>query len=1597
MKRTFIKTKTWALGMALVCLSALGTVAAQPAPPGGAPANDLCANATPISCGDALAGSNIDATEQAVPTTGGTVGPGVWYTFTGDGNDVTLSTCNAATFDTEINVVTSPDCINFTNVAGNDDFTGCAGATSELTFTSLVGTVYYVYVSDYISGGSNAGTFTLSMTCAPPPPPANDVCGGAISLNCGDDVTGSIGISATTTDEPACIAGLGQPGVWYSFVGDGSSYDIALDAPGFDPYLIVTTTCAPGATCDATNDDGGGGLNSLISGFATTNGVTYYIYVWENSISSLTMNFELSLSSSACAPPANDLCANAEAITCGDALAGSTEFGTQQAIDGSAGIGVWYTFTGDGGDVTLSTCNAASFDTEITVMTSPDCAAFTQVAFNDDNAGAGCAGNTSELTFTTVDAETYYVYVSHWQAGSTTTGTFTLSMTCPPPANNECSTAQALACGESTSGATVNADATDQPSCLNGASPGVWYSFVGDGTDYIIDVTSPGFDPAIVVTGTCTPGTPGNCDIVESGTGSVSATVPATTNGTTYYVYVLENNFNEMSFDLSLSSSACTPPANDLCTNAETITCGDVLAGSTAFGTQQAIDGSAGIGVWYTFQGTGLDITLSTCNDADFDTEITVMTSPDCSSFTQVAFNDDNSGAGCGGNTSLLTFTSTYDETYYVYVSHWQSGSTVTGTFNLTMTCATPVNDLCADALPIACGDVVQGNNYNSTVSVDESCAEINAGNGVWYTMVGTGEDVTVSTCSPNTDFDTELVVTSGDCASQTCVAANDDDFNCPDNGLFSTLTFYAEPGETYNIYVSNYDPTSGTPFGEFELSVTCACPTIDAGSLTADAASVCMSGGSATVSATENVAPTVPTGYAVAYVLTSGAGLDIVDVQASPSFSVAAAGDYTIHTLVLDPADQATLLAETTGGGVAALLSGNGGTPLCGALDVTGAPVTVNPEPTATLSGDVTVCDGNAEQIQIDLTGVGPWDVVLATPSQNVDLLAITSSPMMVNVVSAGSYTLVSVNDANCPGTVSGTATVTEDLTAESAWSFAQVTNTLDVDFTDASLNSPTSWLWDFGDGNTSTAASPTHTYAADGTYTVCLTVTNNCGSDSACAAVVVDPVSLAPANDLCGGAITVNCGDVVSGNTDNATADDAPQGVSEGLWYVFSGTGDNVTASTCDAADFDTEIVVSTGSCGNLTFLANNDDDFTNCTGNTSQLTFATQVGVDYYIYVGDYSTTVGGTNTGNFDLSITCVAPPQAPANDLCSGAVAVTCGSTTAGTTVGSTATDVPNGEFGTPVSSEGVWYSITGTGDIITAATCGATWDMEIVVVEGACGGAQTFVASDDDGCDPGLQSIVSWSSTLGVEYYIYVADFSTTTGPNGNEGEFDLAITCQAPLANDDCQGAEMLTVGTSCVTTAGTVDGATESLPGCAGTADDDVWFSFVADATTATVDVTGAADFDAVFEVFDACGGTSLACIDATLDGETETTDLTGLTPGNTYYVRVYHWYAAASTTPTFDICVYNVVTGINEALDNSLSVYPNPSNGEFVVEIRGVEADAQLNVLDLAGRVIYAEGAVLNGDYRKDLNLDVATGTYLLQIATEEGMVTRKIQIH
>ena len=101
-----------------------------------------------------------------------------------------------------------------------------------------------------------------------------------------------------------------------------------------------------------------------------------------------------------------------------------------------------------------------------------------------------------------------------------------------------------------------------------------------------------------------------------------------------------------------------------------------------------------------------------------------------------------------------------------------------------------------------------------------------------------------------------------------------------------------------------------------------------------------------------------------------------------------------------------------------------------------------------------------------------------------------------------------VCLTATNAIGAHTGCETVTPLFQPTAAFTFF-ATGGGSVEFEDQSTNNPTSWLWDFGDGNTSTQPNPEHTYAASGTYTVCLTATNNEGSDTVCEDV---SISFAP-----------------------------------------------------------------------------------------------------------------------------------------------------------------------------------------------------------------------------------------------------------------------------------------------------------------------------------------------------------------------------------------------------------------------------------------------------------------------------------------------------
>ena len=112
---------------------------------------------------------------------------------------------------------------------------------------------------------------------------------------------------------------------------------------------------------------------------------------------------------------------------------------------------------------------------------------------------------------------------------------------------------------------------------------------------------------------------------------------------------------------------------------------------------------------------------------------------------------------------------------------------------------------------------------------------------------------------------------------------------------------------------------------------------------------------------------------------------------------------------------------------------------------------------------------------------------------------------------LTAGTYT-VTLTVSNSAGTISSTTSQSVTVSASApltAFTFARASNNGTIAFTDATVGTPTNWAWDFGDGNTSTQQSPSHTYSSYGQYTVTLMASNTSGANQISHTIYISPLS--------------------------------------------------------------------------------------------------------------------------------------------------------------------------------------------------------------------------------------------------------------------------------------------------------------------------------------------------------------------------------------------------------------------------------------------------------------------------------------------------------
>ncbi|WP_452228010.1 T9SS type A sorting domain-containing protein [Lacinutrix sp. MEBiC02404] len=354
----------------------------------------------------------------------------------------------------------------------------------------------------------------------------------------------------------------------------------------------------------------------------------------------------------------------------------------------------------------------------------------------------------------------------------------------------------------------------------------------------------------------------------------------------------------------------------------------------------------------------------------------------------------------------------------------------------------------------------------------------------------------------------------------------------------------------------------------------------------------------------------------------------------------------------------------------------------------------------------------------------------------------------------------------------------------------------------------------------------------------------------------------------------------------------------------------GATYRVSNCDSG-LDTQMTIR--NAGGVS-VAYNDDNGPACLGIAASIDFTPPTTGNYRIQVNKYDC-AATPNSSNGDIVVTLISNAPAPAtNDEPCSAIALTinpdfsCTSTAFGTVVGASNSGI-NACLGT--EDNDVWYSFVATNtshSIDLLNITGSTTDM----VHGVYGG---FIAPD---CSVAVGDNISCSDsnnntigglTVGQTYFVQVYTYSNGSATT----TFDICIGTPPPgPVNDVPCGAVSLTVNPdySCTsTTSGTVASASNSgLNPCFGTADNDVWYSFVATNTSHTVDLLNISGFTDMYHAV--YGGfiapdCSVAAADNISCSDPNSSTVTSLTIGNTYFVQVYSYYSGSSTA-TFDVCI-------------------------------------------------------------------------------------------
>ena len=670
-------------------LASLSTMAAF-----AQPANDECSGAIPVpinpdyNCTTVVSGTVAGATaSQGAPSVGyiGTPDNDVWFSFVATNPTHRISMINRVGAGNDlVHQVIGGTCSNMTAINLSDPETSTVSGL-------VVGETSYIRVYSYYTNNNHIATFDVCIG-TPPPPPANDNCGGAIVASINPTFECSVvtpGVLTGATASPVSDNGSGTPSddVWFRFIATNTSHRFELLNRIGDTSDLVHEIMA--GTCEGLQSmNVSDAENSLVSGF--TPGLEYFVRVYSFQTGPVAVaTFDLCIGTPP-PPPANDDCAGSievpvnAALLCETMVSATLTSATDSGVtDNGAGVpndDVWFHFTATSTSHIISIENVLGTPTNLVhEVMSGACNGLTSVLISDPNS--------STLT-NLVPGANYYVRVFSFQTGPAMNTTFGICVKTPPSmVNDECGQAIALTVNPDLNCATITAGtvlgATQSPVADNGAgtpNDDVWFYFIATNTSHSIDLLNISGSTADLVhelmSGDCD--NPESIYVSDNNDSIATGLVP----GQPYYVRV---------FTWANSATATTvfnicigtmppPPANDDCEGAVTLIPAATLAEGLVVGSVASATDTANVeepscasynggDVWYSVvvpaSGNISIETIGANGINSFDSGMAAYAGA-CGALSQIACDDDG---GDTGNFSKISLTGrTPGETIYVRV-----------------------------------------------------------------------------------------------------------------------------------------------------------------------------------------------------------------------------------------------------------------------------------------------------------------------------------------------------------------------------------------------------------------------------------------------------------------------------------------------------------------------------------------------------------------------------------------------------------------------------------------------------------------------------------------------------------------------------------------------------------------------------------------------------------------------------------------------------------------------------------------------------------------------------------------------------------------